>query len=70
MHLINSIYKNGLENIHASCLRAQVYAEIIEDIVKYMGIYPHKDEYIDFAINFEFNKPLSQLIKMSKDTKS
>lgn len=69
MHLINSIYKNGLESAHASCLRAQVYSNIIEDIVKYMGIYPNKDKYIDFAIKYEFNEPLHKLSKMTNYNK-
>lgn len=70
MHLVNSIYTKGLEAAHAYSIRAEVYANILEDIVKQMEIYPHKDEYIDFAIRYEFKRPISQLVEMTKCNKN
>ncbi|MCM1004290.1 MAG: hypothetical protein NC408_08120 [Candidatus Gastranaerophilales bacterium] len=67
MHLVKSIFNKGLEEAHTYCLRAKVHAEILEDIIKYMEIYPNKNEYIDFAIRYEFKQPIWQLIKMTEN---
>lgn len=65
MHLVNSIFNRCLDTVHTHCQRAEVHFESLKNTVKYMQIFPNKDEYIDFAIRNEFEKPLSELIETS-----
>lgn len=65
MHLVNSIYNNSMKSAHENFLRIQAYSEILRDLVMHIGIYPNKDEYIDFAIKQEFEMPIRKLIEMT-----
>ncbi len=67
MYLVDSIFKNGLTKAHVYFHRADVYVKTLEYIIKYRGLYPNQNEYIDFAIEYEFRKPISQLLKMTEE---
>lgn len=66
MHLVNSICRNGLAKAHIYFNRASIYVKTLENIMIYMGLYPNKNEYIDFAISNEFKQPITQLISLTE----
>lgn len=64
MSIINTIIKNSSKAIYTFLTKTEVYADIIEDTLKHSGLYPNKDDYIDYALYNDLKLPINDLINM------
>lgn len=61
MNTMHSIVKKALKASYASVVKAQVYTDMITQTLVFLGLYPEKNDYIDYAIPNEILFPIFKL---------